>query len=345
MSDDGNYDLNIRDTNLPGDPVTSLLHGSEDFQMPFMKDIFLLRQMIVGTRFQGGSDQMLRELKAGSRVSFVREPENPYDEKAVMVLDEKGRKLGYIPRHENAVISALMDAGKFFYGVLQKEPPKRPAAEPTRPHSLWVDLYMREFRSPDDFTDIPRQASKGSYAVLYMELEQENKSFLIREIHALKIISGEERGSWSFTVREENREEEEAELAAELEHFIGHLPIAAHGIEDGGEAALSELYGLRLGKNLPNLVIDTKEMAMNLLPGFQDYSLESLGAILDGVYFGLTETEEKCHDVWNLYRKLDCQDLSEARLRLYRCSGAAKELLENMGRPSGILAAAGREML
>ena len=60
-------------------------------------------------------------------------------------------------------------------------------------------LYLREKQR---IIEIPRQASEGSYAVLYMELEKENDAFLIQKLHALKIISGEERGSWSYTEAE-----------------------------------------------------------------------------------------------------------------------------------------------
>ena len=39
-----------------------------------------------------------------------------YDEKAILVLDEKDRKLGYIPEKDNLVFSRLMDAGKLLAG-------------------------------------------------------------------------------------------------------------------------------------------------------------------------------------------------------------------------------------
>lgn len=50
-------------------------------------------------------------LACGCDVELVREPENPYDEKAVRI-DWRGRKLGYVPRLENHAVAQLMDRGE-----------------------------------------------------------------------------------------------------------------------------------------------------------------------------------------------------------------------------------------
>lgn len=48
--------------------------------------------------------------------------ENEYDERAIMIKNENGDKLGYIPRDKNEILSRLMDAGKLLYGeVYDKE--------------------------------------------------------------------------------------------------------------------------------------------------------------------------------------------------------------------------------
>ena len=48
-----------------------------------------------------------------------REPDNRHDERAILILDETGRKLGYVPRAKNEVLSRLMDAGKPMFGRLR----------------------------------------------------------------------------------------------------------------------------------------------------------------------------------------------------------------------------------
>ena len=119
MSPDRTYEMEAdHSSSALADPAKStaslsaLLHAGLGVPSPFMKDIFLVRQAIVGTRYLGGSDELVDDLKPGSRISFIAEPDNKYDENAVMALDSQGRKLGYIPMHENSIISALLKAGK-----------------------------------------------------------------------------------------------------------------------------------------------------------------------------------------------------------------------------------------
>lgn len=51
------------------------------------------------------------EMQLGDALTLVREPENPYDAKAVRV-EWQGHKLGYIPRKENRAVAAAMDRGE-----------------------------------------------------------------------------------------------------------------------------------------------------------------------------------------------------------------------------------------
>lgn len=50
-----------------------------------------------------------------------REPLNPYDERAILILDGRGRKLGYVPRNRNEVLANLMDAGKYIFGTVEEK--------------------------------------------------------------------------------------------------------------------------------------------------------------------------------------------------------------------------------
>lgn len=47
-------------------------------------------------------------LSCGEALELVREPGNPYDDKAVRV-EWSGRNLGYVPRAENHAVAQLMD--------------------------------------------------------------------------------------------------------------------------------------------------------------------------------------------------------------------------------------------
>ena len=195
--------------------ITALLHGSGSFdvQAAFSKDIYLVHQMIVGMRYQSGADELVQDLKPGSRVTFLREPDNEYDHRAVMAVDGRGRKIGYIPRNQNAIISALLDAGKSFYGIVptEEEESNSDAHKRAVPGALWVELYMREFTGPEDLQQIPRQGEHGSYAVMYIGLA-ETEPMKIREIFAIKVINGEERKSFHEYLADGADREEEKRL-------------------------------------------------------------------------------------------------------------------------------------
>ena len=79
------------------------------------------------------------ELAPGAFLLLKREPANPHDPLAIMILDETGRQLGYVPRAKNEALARLMDAGKLLFGKLENK--------------AWVGdwlkvaarIYMRDF--------------------------------------------------------------------------------------------------------------------------------------------------------------------------------------------------------
>ena len=54
---------------------------------------------------------VLEKIKVGDELILQRE-DNPFDKKAILVLNAEKRKLGYVPEKDNIVFSRLMDAGK-----------------------------------------------------------------------------------------------------------------------------------------------------------------------------------------------------------------------------------------
>ncbi|NLJ41506.1 MAG: hypothetical protein GX352_07860, partial [Clostridiales bacterium] len=58
------------------------------------------------------------EVEKGDILYLIREPDNQYDEKAVMVTAEDGYLLGYIPREDNPALSAMLDSGERLYALL-----------------------------------------------------------------------------------------------------------------------------------------------------------------------------------------------------------------------------------
>lgn len=49
-------------------------------------------------------------MKVGDVLTLAREPDNPYDAKAIRV-EWNGHKLGCVPRRENVDIARIMDSG------------------------------------------------------------------------------------------------------------------------------------------------------------------------------------------------------------------------------------------
>lgn len=64
---------------------------------------------LAGFRHYAG-EELWQEMKVGDVLTLAREPDNRYDANAVRI-DWQGRKLGYLPRAENAAVAAEMDRG------------------------------------------------------------------------------------------------------------------------------------------------------------------------------------------------------------------------------------------
>lgn len=71
--------------------------------------IALQSSPVAGFQYHDG-ENVWPLLAAGSPLTLVREPDNPYDGRAVRV-EWSGRKLGYVPHVENTAVAQLMDRG------------------------------------------------------------------------------------------------------------------------------------------------------------------------------------------------------------------------------------------
>ncbi|MDO5295511.1 MAG: HIRAN domain-containing protein [bacterium] len=99
--------------------LVNLLHGKGGdlaVPMPFERDIFLFDTYIAGTSYVEGIEDLEPFLMEGEKLNFFREPHNAYDSKAIVIKNDDGIKLGYVPKKDNAVFSRLMDAGKMLFG-------------------------------------------------------------------------------------------------------------------------------------------------------------------------------------------------------------------------------------
>jgi hypothetical protein len=65
---------------------------------------------LAGFRYHAAAE-VWGELRVGDGLELAREPDNPYDARAVSV-SWRGRKLGYVPRRENAAVAWALDRGE-----------------------------------------------------------------------------------------------------------------------------------------------------------------------------------------------------------------------------------------
>lgn len=110
---------------LGGDGLLALFHGKNGESLipkPFERDIFLLDTHVAGTTYIEGIDELEPYLKSGDGLNLFREPDNPYDEFAILIKTMDGVKIGYIPQKDNIIFARLMDAGKLlFEKITEKE--------------------------------------------------------------------------------------------------------------------------------------------------------------------------------------------------------------------------------
>ena len=94
-----------------------------DLIKPLSHEILLFDSYVAGTTHIK-DESVFDAVKEGVKLILKREPENRFDENAILVLDEQKRKLGYIPEKDNIVFARLMDAGKYLTAKVKNYEPK-----------------------------------------------------------------------------------------------------------------------------------------------------------------------------------------------------------------------------
>lgn len=90
--------------------------GLGEILEPLVKRIHLFDTYVAGTSYIEDST-VFENIHEGNRLVLRRE-KNKFDENAILVLTEGGKKLGYIPEKDNLIFSRLMDAGKLLEGII-----------------------------------------------------------------------------------------------------------------------------------------------------------------------------------------------------------------------------------
>ena len=120
--------------------LISLFHQKEGVELPkpFSQEVFLYNTYVAGTSHVPGIEELEPYLGIGDRLTLLREPENPFDNLAVLVKNADGVKLGYVPRRDNAVFARLMDAGKLLFAKLTDKECGGGRV------NLFIDIYLQD---------------------------------------------------------------------------------------------------------------------------------------------------------------------------------------------------------
>jgi hypothetical protein len=110
--------IRIDETNI----ISILNSSGNSFNVgkPFSRQIYLISASIAGSYYVDDIHNLIDEMQIDARLRFIREPDNKYDELAIIVKDQNNNKLGYVPRKKNPILARLMDAGKNIYGTVKK---------------------------------------------------------------------------------------------------------------------------------------------------------------------------------------------------------------------------------
>ncbi len=131
----GDRDLTIRDSELA---VLSDTGSLDNVLKPLTREIYLFDTYVAGTSHLNDKS-VLDEIKPNEKLVLKRE-DNKFDDMAILVLTESGKKLGYIPEKDNVIFSRLMDAGKLLSAKIKSI--KKRSESYTQ---IGIDIFLVDF--------------------------------------------------------------------------------------------------------------------------------------------------------------------------------------------------------
>ena len=120
--------------------LSELLYSGKEVPQVFSREIFLIRTRVAGVQYRENMQERINEVEVGEILTFYREPENEYDKRAILVLNDEGNTIGYVPRRDNIILANLMDAGKRIYAKAIEV--NHEGEEPW--NCVWMDIYLED---------------------------------------------------------------------------------------------------------------------------------------------------------------------------------------------------------
>lgn len=127
-------EITIKDKDL----LTTITQtGLDDIIKPLVTEIHLFDTYVAGTSYLE-EPSILDEIKLGDKLTLTRE-ENKFDDNAILIKAQDGRKLGYIPEKDNLIFSRLMDAGKLLMAKISDHDIKGTF------HKIKIGIYLVDY--------------------------------------------------------------------------------------------------------------------------------------------------------------------------------------------------------
>jgi len=127
-------EITIKDKDL----LTTITQtGLDDIIKPLVTEIHLFDTYVAGTSYLE-EPSILDEIKLGDKLTLTREA-NKFDDNAILIKAQDGRKLGYIPEKDNLIFSRLMDAGKLLMAKISDHDIKGTF------HKIKIGIYLVDY--------------------------------------------------------------------------------------------------------------------------------------------------------------------------------------------------------
>lgn len=142
-----------------------------------MSDLPTIKTRVAGVSFENRDgtprQPFVKQAKKGDRLTFRREPDNPYDPNAIAVewSDAGGdrHQIGYVPRTLAQLLAPMADEGAFFHADVVMRGRAKPA--PGRP-----PLYGVRMAISGDLSGLPAHWRNGLEPAIELALEQDKEA-------------------------------------------------------------------------------------------------------------------------------------------------------------------------
>ena len=98
------------------DKLIAAYKAMVESDMQVVRQKYLCVCQLSGTTHVEGLAEKVRRVDLAMRLTLKRDPQNEHDRYAIMVLNEKDERIGWVPQKDNEMLARLMDAGNFLYG-------------------------------------------------------------------------------------------------------------------------------------------------------------------------------------------------------------------------------------